>query len=190
MAAPDRPHNEFLVSVDIETAGPNPHDYALLSIGACLVDEPERGFSIELRPIVEAVVPSALGVSGLSMERLAAEGVSADIAMHRFADWLDEVTPAGARPIMVGFNAPFDWMFVADYFHRFLGRNPFGHSAIDVKAYALGAFGGSWRQTSMVDLAGLFLPGTSLAHNALSDARDQARLFHEIRRVADSRRSP
>ena len=26
-------------------------------------------------------------------------------------------------------------MFVNDYFHRFLGRNPFGHAALDLKAF-------------------------------------------------------
>ena len=32
---------------------------------------------------------------------------------------------AGRRPVFVGFNATFDWMFVADYLWRFAGRDPF-----------------------------------------------------------------
>lgn len=182
---PARP--ETLVSVDIETAGPNPHDFAMLSIGACLVDDPETGFYVELQPTTDRVVPSALAVSGLSMETLTIEGMPAVDAMRALQSWLAEVTPEGSRPIMVAFNAPFDWMFIADYFYRFLGENPFGHSAIDVKAFALGAFGGDWASTSMPILAQLFRPGTVLAHNALSDAVDQAHLFQEIRRAAAAR---
>ena len=72
------------------------------------------------------------------METLAAEGVDPADAMQQFADWVAEVAPAGTAPIFVGFNAVFDWMFVDDYFQRFLERNPFGHSALDIKSYYLG----------------------------------------------------
>ena len=41
--------------------------------------------------------------------------------------------------VFVGFNAPFDWSFVNYYFHRFLGHNPFGFTAVDIKAYYMGA---------------------------------------------------
>ncbi len=40
--------------------------------------------------------------------------------------------------MFVALNAPFDWMFVADAFWRYLGRNPFGPSALDIKALYLG----------------------------------------------------
>ena len=83
--------------------------------------------------------------------------------------------------MFVGFNAVFDWMFVDDYFHRLLGHNPFGHTAIDIKSYALGILGGTWTQTSMRYLSPRFLGGRKLAHNALGDAQDQAELFRAIR---------
>jgi len=35
------PRPVTLISVDIEAAGPSPSDYAMLSLGACLVDDPE-----------------------------------------------------------------------------------------------------------------------------------------------------
>ena len=76
--------------------------------------------------------------------------------MTRFAAWLESVTPPGARPVFVAFNAPFDWMFVNDYFHRFLGQNPFGHNALDMKAYYMGQSGGRWADAiamRSVDLA-------------------------------------
>lgn len=172
---------ETFISVDVEAAGPHPTDFALLSIGACLVDDPETAFYVELQPVTTAARAEALAVSGLSMERLAAEGVPPAEAMARFAEWIERVTPAGGIPVLVAFNAPFDWMFVDTYFHRFVGRNPFGHSALDVKAYYMGMTGGDWASTSMRVLSPLYLQGRPLSHNALGDARDQAELFRRMR---------
>lgn len=171
---------EFLISVDVETAGSVPSRYSLLSIGACPVDRPEIGFYVELMPEHDAVSPGALEISGLSLEQLAQDGESPREAMRHFAEWVAEVTPEGAVPVFVGFNAPFDWMFVADYFERHLGSNPFGHSALDIKAYYMGKTGASWAQTSMKYLSPRYLGGSRLSHNALGDARDQAALFRAI----------
>jgi len=174
---------ECYISVDVETAGPVPSLYSMLSIGACLVDDPECGFYVEIVPEHQAVSPGALDVTGLTMEKLTATGAAPAAAMERFAAWIEQVTPAGQIPIFVGFNAPFDWMFVADYFHRHLGRNPFGHVALDTKAYFMGKFGTSFAASSMSKLSPRYLAGVPLTHNALADARDQAVLFRAI--VAD-----
>ncbi|WP_268747167.1 hypothetical protein [Sphingobium sp. Ant17] len=37
---------EIFVSVDVETAGPIPGEYSLLSIGACSVFAPEEAFCL------------------------------------------------------------------------------------------------------------------------------------------------
>lgn len=175
--------DEVLVSVDVETAGPNPRDYAMLSIGACLVDQPGRSFYVELKPTTRAVNPESLAVSGLSMEELERTGVDPEAAMRLFEEWLAEL-PGERAPVFVAFNAAFDWMFIDDYFRRFLGRNPFGHAALDIKAYAMGAMRSTWAATSMRILSPLFLGGQPLEHNALSDARDQATLFRALRTEA------
>ncbi len=173
--------DERFISVDVETAGPTPGDYAMISIGACPVDEPERGFYVELKPDRDAVVPSALEVSGLSMETLAAEGTDPAEAMREFAQWIrDVVPPQTHRPVFVGFNAVFDWMFVNEYFVRYGIENPFGHGGLDIKSYYVGMMGSTWEQTSMRHLSPKYLSGRPLSHNALGDARDQAELFRRI----------
>lgn len=181
---------EVFISVDIEAAGPNPRDYAMLSIGACRVDEPQSSFYIELRPETAGVDERALAVSGLSMEALARDGVESAEAMRRFAAWVDSVTPEGGLPVFVAFNAPFDWMFVEDYFQRHLGRNPFGHSALDVKAYYMGMAGATWAATSMRYLSPRYLGGRQLTHNALGDAKDQAEMFRMMTAEARERARP
>lgn len=180
---------EFFVSVDVETAGPNPGRYALLSIGACPVDDPQNGFYVELVPTSDEVAADALEVSGLSLEELAATGIPPEEAMLQFEAWLSATVPTGHRVVFTAFNAPFDWMFVEDYFQRYLGRNPFGYSALDVKAYYMGKAGVAWARTSMRYLYPLYLGGQQLSHNALSDARDQAEIFRAIRAETGSSRS-
>ena len=83
--------------------------------------------------------------------------------------------------MFVGFNAPFDWMFVADYFWRYLGRNPFGVSALDLKSMYMGLSGtGRWADTRKVHISERLDINLEPTHNALDDARDQARLAREL----------
>jgi ribonuclease T len=169
-----------LISVDIEAAGPIPSQYALLSIGACTLTHPRRTFYVELIPDKDKSEPGAERVHRLDMDVLRREGLPPGEAMQKFASWLEEVVPAGQIPIMLAFNAPFDWMFIHDYFIRYLGHNPFGHSAVDIKAVYLGATGKSWQETSGESLHRLYHNGEPLSHNALQDAIDQGLIFEAI----------
>lgn len=173
---------ELYVSVDIEAAGPHPGRYAMLSIGACLVDDPDEGFYVELQPSSDDVVPEALAVSGLDMDELRRTGQPAATAMADFAAWVERVTPPAAEPVFVGLNAAFDWMFVNEYFHRHLGRNPFGHSALDIQAFAMGRDGGAFADTGLAELVARHGGTPSLTHHALDDARVQADLFARLLR--------
>ncbi|MFH2102394.1 MAG: 3'-5' exonuclease [Chloroflexota bacterium] len=177
MTENNTPCQETYISVDVETAGPLPRQYSLLSIGACTVAAPVATLYLELRPVNADYLPEALQVSGLSMAALGQAGLPPAEAMARFADWVAEVTPPGHEPVFVAFNAPFDWMFVNDYFHNHLGRNPFGHKALDVKAFYMGLTGSCWQATSMHAVAQRYLGGRTLSHHALQDALDQAEIF-------------
>ncbi len=117
--------------VDVESDGPIPGDFSMISFGAVLVDEQlDKTFYGKLKPISEKFIHEALAVSGHSRE----ETLNFDDpkkVMEDFEQWI-----AGAcaetgndRPIFISDNNGFDWMFVCWYFHHFLGRNPFGHSS-------------------------------------------------------------
>lgn len=173
--------HEIYVSVDVETSGPAPGRYSLLAIGACLVDEPTRTFYAELQPIGESATAEAMQVHNLNLDELKRDGLPPAEAMACFEAWLKAEVPAVARPVFVAFNAAFDWMFVADYFERFLGRNPFGHTALDIKAYYMGMTGGAWSDTTKRSLATRYPDHAHLTHNALQDALDQAALFRRMR---------
>lgn len=175
---------EIFISVDVETAGPIPGEFSLLSIGACDVDDESRSFSIELKPINGNAVPKALEVTGLSLEELAERGSDPAVAMKAFADWALAQSGEDASLVFVGFNAPFDWSFVNYYFHRFTGANPFGFTALDIKALYMGATGSTWSETRSSMIAKHLSPTRRGDHDALHDARYQAELFRLVRELA------
>jgi DNA polymerase III epsilon subunit-like protein len=171
---------ETYISVDIETAGPNPSTYSLLSIGACDVFNLQHTFYVELAPVNANKVSHALEISGLNWEDLKTDGVTPEEAMSRFAEWVNTQKQGENQPIFVAFNAPFDWMFVNDYFQRYLGYNPFGHKALDIKAFYMGLQGVSWDETGIRHISERYLENKNLSHHALQDALDQAVIFRKL----------
>jgi len=181
---------EIYIVVDVEASGPTPGQYALLSIGACTVEDVYQTFYVELQPDRDAFTPEAMSVNRLSLERLTAEGLPPADAMQKFADWVKGVVPEDARPVFTAFNAPFDWMFVNEYFYRYLGHNPFGHSALDIKAYYMGLQGVPWEETSYQEISKRYLGKHRLSHHALDDAIDEAKIAQALflRRKPDGER--
>ena len=101
-------HKDFFISVDVETAGPNPRDYALLSIGACTLGNSKNTFYIELVPASLNALESALEISKLDLDQLSKSGTPAKEALHKFQQWIDQVLPENHTPVFAAFNAPFD----------------------------------------------------------------------------------
>ena len=175
---------ETWISVDVEASGPTPATGSLIALGACLVERPEQGIELLLRPDPELPWEAeAEAVHGLDRDELLREGLEPAAAMEAFETWLVQVVPGGSRPVFVALNAPFDWMFVADAAWRHLGRNPFGASALDLKALYLGRHldtVGRWRDTSRVRMLERYPVGLPHTHHALDDAREQAAICRAI----------
>ena len=115
------------IMVDVESDGPIPGDYSMISFGAVLVNEQlDQTFYGKLKPISNTFLPEALAISGHSREEtLSFE--EPEIVMARFAHWIK--ANAKDRPIFISDNNGFDWMFICWYFHHFIGTNPFGFSS-------------------------------------------------------------
>lgn len=177
MSEQDHTGRETFIVVDVEAAGPHPGKYALLSIGACTVHAPRQTFYIELKPDAHETEQEAMQVHHLSLSVLAESGAHPREAMQSFASWVEQVTPAGAQPVFIAFNAPFDWMFVNEYFYRYLQRNPFGHKALDVKAFFMGLKGSTWAETSYARICAHYGIKAMLSHHAVEDAILEADLF-------------
>lgn len=171
---------EVFISVDVETAGPIPGEFSLLSIGACAVFDPMKTFACALKPINCNADPKALEVTGLSLGELGRSGLDPSEAMRRFNDWLLMMAGVDGAVVFVGFNAPFDWSFVNYYFLRFSDRNPFGFTALDIKALYMGATGCNWVDTRSSKIAERLKPSLKGDHHALHDAQYQAEIFRLI----------
>ncbi len=171
--------SEIYISVDIETAGPIPGEYSMLSLGACVVGETSKTFYVELKPMSAKFITSALEVSKLSLERLEKEGIEPASAMAKFEEWVNKVSE-GRRVVFVAFNATFDWSFTHYYFIRFLGRDPFGISGLDIKAYYMGKLNTSWSDTVKKKITEKFSSTQKHTHNALDDAKEQAEIFEKL----------
>lgn len=190
---------DIYISVDIESDGPIPGEYSMISLGACVVYDHSKTFYTEIKPISDKWVPEALAVSGLDRERLVKEAPEAATATLAFREWVREVSKCpkcgmkdgmcNTRAVFVGFNASFDWMWTNWYFHKFLGNDPFGIAGIDIKAYYLGYSGHhAWSFTTKKNLPKRFKSGLIHTHNALDDAVEQAIIFERIRNEALSAR--
>jgi hypothetical protein len=102
----------------------------MISFGAVLVEPSlSKTFYAELRPISANWIPDALAVSGFSREETLSFARPAQV-MDRFGMWIEE--NSRGRPFFISDNNGFDWQFVNWYFHRFSGRNPFGHSSTNL----------------------------------------------------------
>ena len=175
--------DEAWISVDVETSGPTPGTGSLITIGACLVARPEVQFESTLQPIPGLPwSDEAERVHGLSRAWLAAGGATPESAMRSFVDWVDMVAE-GRRPVFVGFNATFDWMFVADYAWRYAGRNPFGTAGMDLKALYLGRHLGevrTWAGTTSADVVRRYPVTLPHTHRPLDDALEQGAMCRLI----------
>ena len=188
---------ECWFSVDVECSGQTPLEGSLISIGACLVDDPSRTFYIELRPDpTKAWGPKEERVHHLTRRHLEESGVDRIEGVRKFAEWVrstcEAVAPESA-PLFVGFNTPFDWMWLTMAFTEAGVKNPFGMSAMDLKSVYYTLHGGenlTWKKTVKRFVRQVYPTDLIADHNALADALEQAELARTLREVALKNRIP
>jgi len=179
-------------SADVETDGPIPGPFSMLSFGLVVAGtfdgetfaRPanfDQSFYRELRPISDEFQIDALRVNGLDRDRLLREGASPATAMTEAAQWVRKLAGTG-RPILVAYPLSFDWSFLYWYFIRFSADgSPFNHSqCFDVKtAFAVKAhipISSAGRSRLMPSLRSNGIH----THNALDDAIEQAQVFANL----------
>jgi hypothetical protein len=151
--------------VDVESDGPVPGKYSMVSFGAVLVEPSlSRTFYGQTRPISEQFVPEALAVSGHSRQQHEAFEDPAAV-MARFGDWL--AANSQGRPVFVSDNVAFDWQWINYYFHTFCGANPFGHSGRRIGDLYAGLVKDTFA-------AWMHLRKTSHTHHPVDDAKGNA----------------
>ncbi len=125
----NKPAVDAYFSADVETDGPIPGPFSMLSFGLVFAgtfdgsryrrpDEFNICFYRELQPISEEFQAEALAVNGLDRARLIREGEPPRKAITAAAHWIYEVA-GRARPVLVAYPLSFDWSWLYWYFVRF-----------------------------------------------------------------------
>jgi len=160
--------------VDIESDGPIPGDYSMISFGAVVVEPSlSRTFYGKLRPISEKWIPEALAISGFSREETMQFDVPPKVMLD-FARWLKENN--SGRLMFISDNNGFDWQFINWYFHHFTGENPFGISSTNL---------GSLYKGLVKDTFQTFkhLRKTEHTHHPVEDAKGNAEALLEMKNM-------
>jgi len=186
------PRPDLFISADIETDGPIPGRYSMLSFGLCIAgrfdgQQFERGdldrraaFYRELRPVAEDFETEALAVNGLDRDRLLLEGMSPIEAMKEANDWV-QGHAQDARAVLVAYPVAFDWAFLYWYFVQFAGDSPFGFSScLDIRTLYQARALTPFDKSSQRSMPHWLLPQRDHTHNAADDAVEQAELFSNI----------
>jgi 3' exoribonuclease, RNase T-like len=187
----DTPYDIYF-SADIETDGPIPGPYSMLSFGIAVAgafdgeqflraDPSARTFYRELKPISDTYDAETAAVSGLDRQRLLIEGTDPSMAMDHAADWIHDCANGGS-PVLIAFPLSFDWSWLWWYFNAFSERgSPFGFSnCYDIKtAYAVRA-GRPITLSGRSKLPDRLRSSRPHEHHALADAIEQADIFANL----------
>jgi len=160
--------------VDVESDGPAPGDYSMISFGAVIVEPAlDRTFYGRLKPVSEQFIPVTLAVSGFSREECLAFDEPRSV-MEQFRDWL--TGNCKGRMLFISDNNGFDWQFINWYFHHFLGANPFGHSSTN-----LGSLYKGIEKDMFVNFK--HLRRTKHTHHPVDDARGNAEALLQMKEM-------
>jgi hypothetical protein len=184
--------SDIYFSADVETDGPIPGPYSMLSFAMVYAgsfdgvnfkrpENYERTFYRELKPISNSFQSEALAVNGLDRDRLCVEGMAPERAMTEAFHWINS-NAVGAKPVLVAYPLSFDWAWLYWYFIQFCGAgSPFDYSrcfdiktAIAVKAQIPISEAGRSRLDSSLSSK------RQHTHHAVDDAIEQAEIFANV----------
>lgn len=181
--------NEIYISIDVETDGPIPGDFSMLSLGAAAfiagTKDPVATFSANFELLEGAgqnpdtmkwwkTQPEAWKICRTDPQAPSA-------AMGDFLTWVDRIAREHkAKPVCVAYPSGFDFLFVYWYLIKFAGRSPFSFSALDIKSYACAVLKKGYRSSTKRNMPKKWFGTHPHTHDALDDAIGQGQLFMNI----------
>jgi len=172
---------EIYVSTDVETDGPIPGVYSMLSLGsaAFLPDKTIIGtFSANFATLPGAITdPSTM--EWWKGQPQAWQECHKDLrqppeAMADYVKWLKALPGA---PVFVAYPATFDFSFVYWYLRKFAGESPFSFSALDIKTLAYAMLELNFSDVCKTNMPKSWFDSTNKSHVALDDAIEQGLMF-------------
>lgn len=160
--------------VDVESDGQAPGLFNMVSFGAIKIDENlDETYYGRVKPITDMWDENALSISGFSREEHEGFDDPQEV-MISFEKWLKETSKG--RPIMISDNIAFDWGFINYYFHRYLGRNPFGYSGRRIGDLYCGMVKDSFAKWKHLRV-------TKHSHHPVDDARGNAEAILKMKEM-------
>ncbi len=172
---------EIYFSTDVETDGPIPGPHSMLSFASAAYTADKTlvaTFSANLETLEGAAPdPKTAAWWATQPEAWAACRTNLEapaVAMRRYVEW---VRALKGKPVFVAYPAGFDFLFVYWYLIRFADESPFGHSALDMKTYAMAVLGTDYRDSTKRNMPKRWFDPLPHTHVALDDAIEQGALF-------------
>lgn len=195
--------NEIYFSLDCETDGPCPGINNMLTLGAAAFTRQGKQVSEfyarierlpDSRPDPKTLIwwanqsdEACEEAFGNPKESFLRRKPAFD-TMIKFAAWIERVDNDNGginRRIAMGWPAVYDFAYVNYYCHRFLGKNPLGYSALDIRSYVMGVCRQlgyyDLKESEINNLFGEFDKTGLRPHYAIDDAIKQGRLFFHIK---------
>jgi hypothetical protein len=178
---------ELYVSVDIESNGPYPLDYSMLSFGAAAFyqDKLVDTFSANLETLPGAGQhPDTMAWWATQPEAWAAcrkDLQDPAMAICDFVAWVEKLEKENnTKAVFVGYPAGFDFTFMYVYMMKFAGRSPFSFSALDIKSMAFVKLNKPFRYCTKRNFPKTWFGKGRHNHIAVDDAIEQGEMFLRI----------
>jgi len=168
------------VVIDVESDGPCPHQYSMISLGAVVCDDDgkfDQTFKALFSPISNIWIPEALAISSITREQHQ-EYPSYIDSTWKFYDWLIDLKKKYNSLTMWSDNPAYDWQWVNYYLHTYCKRNPLGFSARRIGDLYCGVKGdlkAKWK----------YLRDTNHTHDPVDDAKGNAEALFKIKRMIE-----
>lgn len=181
---------EIYISVDIETGGPIPGKFSMLSLGACVVDDSfkltgeEYWINLEELPgtSIDPVTKTEFWDKNPEAWKACRKNLlSPKDGMKQFDSWLSNLEKKyNAKLVFVSYPN-WDFTFVHWYLMEFVGNSRFSFASLDMKTLAMALLKTKFRDVGKRTMPKQwFDPKLKHTHVAVEDAREQGITFSNM----------
>lgn len=188
------PKDTTYISIDIESDGPIPGKYSMLSFGAAAFSfrsedprEPFGEFYTNLQTLPGAIQSEDTmkfwARNPVAWNQCTSDPQDPNVMMPEFIRWASGFE----NPILMGYPVTFDFNFIQWYSLMFGGLSdgvlpPWGFQGLDIKTMAMSLMGCDYKEATKRNMPKKWFTGLGKHnHNALDDAIEQGKLFMNMR---------
>ena len=183
---------EVYVSTDVETDGPIPGEYSLLSFGSVAFNLDKSIIStfsanVETLPGArqDAETMKWWATQGNAWEVCRKDTKPPQVAMKEYSDWFKTLP---GKPVFVAYPASFDFSFIYWYLMKYVGVSPFDYLGLDIKSYAMAVLKKPFYHVTKTNMPKEWFDSNNKSHVALEDAIEEAMLFCNIVRFNNTQK--